>query len=449
MVTRLSGGLTPADGADPRTFPAIWNTTAGEIETAQADIAQLQAEGASTTISDTPPVDPGNGDLWWDSTDGSFYVWYEDVDGSQWVGIRAASSSASIDVNDVEPGSPLTGNLWWNTDVESGKSLSVYNGSSWVNAQPLSGNAIINGDFGVWQRGTSFTGSGYSADRFSFVSSSATPTTNSVTQETFTPGSIEAIGYGNAQFFIRSEITTLGSATAPRIEHKIEDVNTLAGQTVTLSFWAKSVNSNSGSIRFAQSFGSGGSAKTVSFSDTFSMTSSWQRFSFTGTLDSVSGKTVGSGSLLELRIYQESVDGSVIDLWGVQLEAGGVATPFRLAGGGSKAAELALCQRYYYKVTTDAAFKYIGTGFYESSSSMLIYHHFPVTMRTVPTLEATSGTNYYRLRPADYVDSISSTGTTLNAGGFFNNTQASGTAGNAGRFTTESSSASVAWRAEL
>ena len=31
-ITRLSGGDTPADGADPRTFPAIWNGTADLIE---------------------------------------------------------------------------------------------------------------------------------------------------------------------------------------------------------------------------------------------------------------------------------------------------------------------------------------------------------------------------------------------------------------------------------
>jgi hypothetical protein len=37
MVTRLSGGLTPADGSDPRTFPAIWNVTADDIEDLQDD----------------------------------------------------------------------------------------------------------------------------------------------------------------------------------------------------------------------------------------------------------------------------------------------------------------------------------------------------------------------------------------------------------------------------
>lgn len=42
-ITRLSGGLTPANGADPRTFPAIWNATATDIETAESEIDTLQA----------------------------------------------------------------------------------------------------------------------------------------------------------------------------------------------------------------------------------------------------------------------------------------------------------------------------------------------------------------------------------------------------------------------
>jgi hypothetical protein len=44
MVTRLSGGLTPANGSDPRTFPAIWNATAEDIETAQSDIAAAESD---------------------------------------------------------------------------------------------------------------------------------------------------------------------------------------------------------------------------------------------------------------------------------------------------------------------------------------------------------------------------------------------------------------------
>lgn len=37
-ITRLSGGITPANGADPRTFPTIFNVAADDIEQAQADI---------------------------------------------------------------------------------------------------------------------------------------------------------------------------------------------------------------------------------------------------------------------------------------------------------------------------------------------------------------------------------------------------------------------------
>jgi hypothetical protein len=33
-VQRLAGGNTPANGGDPRTFPAIWNATADVIDEA-------------------------------------------------------------------------------------------------------------------------------------------------------------------------------------------------------------------------------------------------------------------------------------------------------------------------------------------------------------------------------------------------------------------------------
>jgi hypothetical protein len=48
-VTRLSGGLTPANGSDPRTFPAIWNATADDIEAAEAAIAVIEANDWVTT----------------------------------------------------------------------------------------------------------------------------------------------------------------------------------------------------------------------------------------------------------------------------------------------------------------------------------------------------------------------------------------------------------------
>jgi hypothetical protein len=58
-ITRLSGGLTPASGADPRTFPTIFNETADEIEavegrvtTAEGDILQLQTDVSTLDTDD-------------------------------------------------------------------------------------------------------------------------------------------------------------------------------------------------------------------------------------------------------------------------------------------------------------------------------------------------------------------------------------------------------------
>lgn len=77
-IDRLSGGNTPADGSDPRTFPAIWNTTAALLE---ANVGT----GASVTVSETEPASPAEGDLWLNSTEAKMYVYYDDGDSEQWV----------------------------------------------------------------------------------------------------------------------------------------------------------------------------------------------------------------------------------------------------------------------------------------------------------------------------------------------------------------------------
>jgi microcystin-dependent protein len=54
-ITRLTGGLSPADGADPRTFPQIWNVTASEIESLQSGLGVTQSQvtsiGGSVTVT--------------------------------------------------------------------------------------------------------------------------------------------------------------------------------------------------------------------------------------------------------------------------------------------------------------------------------------------------------------------------------------------------------------
>jgi hypothetical protein len=227
----------------------------------------------------------------------------------------------------------------------TGDSL-VYNGTSWVNG-PRSGNAIINGDFDIWQRSSSANLSmGYpAADRWLFTFGNAVQT-GTFSRQSFSPGELSVPGYGQPGFYARVNVTNNNSSTYSGIEQRIEDVRTFSAQQVTMSFWAKASSALSLGAVLVQNFGSGGSTEVATSQVNVNLTSSWQRFTYTVTLPSVSGKTIGAGNHLEARLVLP-LSSYTIDIWGVQLESGPVATQFKLFGGGSKGAELALCQRYY------------------------------------------------------------------------------------------------------
>lgn len=68
------------------TVPSASITEAGLMSAAdKALLDSLSGGGANVTISDTAPVGPSPGDLWWDSTDGTLYIYYDDGDTAQWV----------------------------------------------------------------------------------------------------------------------------------------------------------------------------------------------------------------------------------------------------------------------------------------------------------------------------------------------------------------------------
>ncbi len=62
-----------------------------------------QDSNANIHVGDTPPPDPEPGNLWWDSSNdsGRLYMFYEDVDSSQWV--EASPSGTGEDGEDSEP----------------------------------------------------------------------------------------------------------------------------------------------------------------------------------------------------------------------------------------------------------------------------------------------------------------------------------------------------------
>jgi hypothetical protein len=248
-------------------------------------------------------------------------------------------------------------------------------------------NKIINGDFGIWQRGTSITaGPAYTCDRWIMAQDTGTPT-YSVSQQSFTAGTAPVAGY-EGTFFARFGVTAASTATTFTFLQKIEDVRQFAGQTITVSLYAKSDASRTLTVAAKQNFGSGGSTTVSTTVGTASVTTSWARYSVSVAIPSISGKTIGAGSNLEIALsYPAAV--MTNDFWGVQLEAGTVATAFQTATGTIQG-ELAACQRYYWR-NAQSTGRY-ANGYAKTTTTADVTIPFPVQMRTNPSALEQSGT---------------------------------------------------------
>lgn len=269
-------------------------------------------------------------------------------------------------------------------------------------------NKIINGDFGIWQRGTTTNLSNgvwtYLPDRFQAICNFSAGTAT-FSQQTFTPGTAPVAGYEGTYF---ARLVSASTITNAMISQRIENVRTFAGQTVTLSFWIKGSSAITPTIYFTQNFGSGGSAG-VDTTTTFTTTTGWTRVTATVTLPSVSGKTIGTGSYLDVVIYHTTAS-FTLDIWGVQLEAGSVATAFQTATGTIQG-ELAACQRYYWRVSTtssDLTARFGPFGAFANGTTAYLNANYPVTMRRTPTAVEFSNLYLY-----DFNSDITVTNVTL------------------------------------
>jgi hypothetical protein len=63
----------------------VWD---GNKWTAAGGRSQGVTGGEETFIGLDPPPSPVPGDLWFDSVSGIMFVWYTDLDSSQWVGLH-------------------------------------------------------------------------------------------------------------------------------------------------------------------------------------------------------------------------------------------------------------------------------------------------------------------------------------------------------------------------
>ncbi len=273
--------------------------------------------------------------------------------------------------------------------------INTFSGGNPINSLQAAGkNKILNSDFSIWQRGTSFSNpasAAFTADRWSVVwdGSGATRT---VSQQTFTPGTAPVTGYEGAYFYRFNQSVAGTSGTYNLFQNRMEDVRTFAGQTVTISFWGKAAaTTNLVKLNFEQEFGTGGSpsanVSTDIASTNFTLTTSWQRFTVTTTVPSISGKTVGTTSpgYLGLRFWVPVNSTFTIDIWGVQVELGTTATTFTTATGTIQG-ELAACQRYYVRLGVNyGANPLFGLGSASSSTAAFFFTELPVPMRVKPT----------------------------------------------------------------
>jgi len=148
-------------------------------------------------------------------------------------------------------------------------------------------------------------------------------------------------------------------------------------------------------------------------------------------------------------------NGATFYLTGCQLEVGTQATSFDYRPYGT---ELALCQRYYYKVKgSGTGASTFGLAYIGSTTQAQGFVQFPVTMRDRPTALEQSGT------AADYIIAHGGTASTCSAVPTYNTTTtkesalaiftvASGlTVGQAGRISgaTDNANTYLAWSAEL
>jgi hypothetical protein len=291
------------------------------------------------------------------------------------------------------------------------KKARVWNGSSWqdlasstadlssyanLNTTPISGfrNAVINGGMDIWQRGTSFsTNAAFTADRWQMYFS-GTGTTMSVSQVAPTLGNAIS-GYEPSNVLRCAIAGGSGTNALSVIQQKIEDVRSFAGQTVTLSFWAKATSGTPNiAMDFYQDFGVGGSTYVYLTGKKITATTSWNRYTTTFTIPSVAGKTIGANSHLTLRLWMSAgsnnnfatdsmgIQSNTFDIWGVQVEKGTIATPFEQRPIGT---ELDLCKRYYQTFGGNAVGTTIAVGFADAAGTAGgLFRNLSPTMRVAP-----------------------------------------------------------------
>ena len=350
-------------------------------------------------------------------------------------------------------------------------------------------NIVINGDMRIAQRGTSSTSSGYhTVDRFKYTYSG---TDNAPTQSQsdiaagttpYTLGFRKAYKITNA-----NQSSGAGSGDRIRLEVNLEaqDIansgwNYLSSSSfITLSFWCKSSVAQNfyASIRTPD-----GTSQNYSF-ETGSLTAdTWTKVTktipgnsnltfdnnaelgwnmeinmFTGTNTTSSGNTMnqwaahdGSNEMPDKTSPWYTTNGATWEITGMQLEVGSVATDFEHRSIGD---EQKKCYRYFQRLTSSDNYQWVSlVAFYADTEIHGFLKHFE-TMRAVPTLSVTTGSNTFAVQRAGGAVSWS-TGIVKNGGDanmtyFYRDGVTLGTSGQCGRCLTWTAGSTITLESEL
>lgn len=407
------------------------------------------AEGMMSYLKDTDAVEVYNGSAWVASDDpNAIQNTIVDAKGDL-ISATAADTPARLAVG--TNGQVLTADS------------STATGLKWAAAAAggFFKNPVLNSNFSVWQRGTSFslaasTNATYTADRWTFKTGAnqACTVSRQATGDT--------TNLPNIQYALRAQRNSGQTGTAAlELIQSFETVNSIpfAGKSITLSFYARKgadYSAASDALKVYLISGTGtdqnryngasytGEAFPIN-NQTATLTTTWQRFTFTGTIGATATELSTYFSFAPVGTASTN---DYFEITGIQLEVGSSATDY-YPNGNTYQAELAACQRYYYVQATGTD-KVLMNVRNRSTTEIEGVVFFPVTMRTSPTLVIATGTNYYRTRGSNVNFNDMALALTHTNGTLMDKSGLSGlTTGQADVVQTNNASSSVAYNSEL
>ena len=369
----------------------------------------------------------------------------------------------------------------------SGIGITVAN----INGGAIGGrrNIMINGAMNVAQYGTSMsTGNGYAADRFR-LEINGTDENPTLTQADVASGTTPyTLGFRKSCKVQNGNQTSgAGAADYLYIRYKVEaqDITnsgwnyTSASSYITLSFWVKSSVAQNfyGWIRtydgtaYHYPFETGSLSadtwtkvtKTIPGNSNLQFDNNngaglqmnWLGYFGTdytnnsASLDAWAATGSGESYMPDNTSTWYTTNDATLEITGVQLEVGPQATPFEHR---SYNEELALCQRYY-QVCVEGNNQFVCFGDFFVGSQCDGGVTLPVEMRTTPSLDVNTGSDYYIIYTNSTQSHIDGNFTIFKAHKravlWYATPDASRTAGHANRWITNNDSAKIAFDAEI